>query len=94
MHRSKKPYHSITSSARASSVGGTERPSALAVWGLMTSSNFVGCMIGRSTGLAPSWARVGLRILENLRNEYVLAYNLTRVMNIIGIQPLITAMRA
>jgi hypothetical protein len=25
---------------------------------------------------------------------YVLAYNLTRVMNIIGIQPLITAMRA
>jgi hypothetical protein len=25
---------------------------------------------------------------------HVLAYNLTRVMNIIGIQPLITAMRA
>jgi hypothetical protein len=43
----------------------------LAVWRLMTSSNFVGCMTGRSTGLAPSWARAGLRILENLRNEYV-----------------------
>jgi hypothetical protein len=34
--------HSITSSARASSVGGTVRPSALAVFRLMTSSNVVG----------------------------------------------------
>ncbi len=33
------PLHSITSSARASSVGGTARPSILAVWALMTSSN-------------------------------------------------------
>ena len=32
--------HSITSSARASSVGGTVRPSILAVSALMTSSNF------------------------------------------------------
>ena len=31
--------HSITSSARASSDGGTARPSILAVWALMTSSN-------------------------------------------------------
>src|SRR5215813_2026944 len=33
--------HSITSSARASSVGGTSRPSALAVVRSMTRSNFV-----------------------------------------------------
>src|SRR5262245_57481620 len=34
--------HSITSSARASSVGGTSRPSALAVFRLMTSWNLTG----------------------------------------------------
>src|SRR5262249_52400412 len=45
--------HSITSSARASSVGGTSMPSALAVLRLITSSNFVGCSTGRSEGLAP-----------------------------------------
>src|SRR5262249_22464973 len=45
--------HSITSSAVASSVGGTARPSTLAAWALMTSSNFVDCMTGRSAGLAP-----------------------------------------
>jgi hypothetical protein len=47
------PNHSITSSARASSVGGTVRPSALAVWWLMTSSNLLACTTGRSAGLAP-----------------------------------------
>src|SRR6267142_5255889 len=47
------PFHSITSSARASSVGGTVSPRALAVLRLMTSSNFVGCTTGRSAGLAP-----------------------------------------
>jgi len=36
------PPHSITSSARASSVGGIVRPSALAAFRLITSSNFVG----------------------------------------------------
>ena len=36
------PHHSITSSARASSVGGISRPSALAVLRLMTSSYLVG----------------------------------------------------
>src|SRR5262249_14839052 len=50
--------HSITSSARASSVGGTARPSACAVLRLMTSSNLVGCTTGRSAGLVP------LRILS------------------------------
>jgi methylphosphotriester-DNA--protein-cysteine methyltransferase len=34
--------HSITSSARASSIGGTVRPRAFAVFKLMTSSYFVG----------------------------------------------------
>src|SRR5262249_4036954 len=45
--------HSITSSARASSVGGTSRPSALAVFRLMTSSNSVASCTGRSAGRAP-----------------------------------------
>src|SRR5262249_52877817 len=35
------PFHSITSSARAISVGGTSRPSAFAVLRLMTNSNLV-----------------------------------------------------
>src|SRR5262249_17194851 len=47
------PHHSITSSARASSVVGISRPSALAVARLMTNSNLVGCITGRSDGLAP-----------------------------------------
>jgi ABC transporter substrate binding protein len=34
-----KPFHSMTSSARASSDSGTSRPSAFAVLRLMTSSN-------------------------------------------------------
>ena len=45
--------HSITSSARASSVGGMSRPSALAVLRLMTSSNLVGCTTGRSAAFRP-----------------------------------------
>ena len=45
--------HSITSSARASRVGGTARPSILAVWALMTSSNLLACSTGRAAGLAP-----------------------------------------
>src|SRR4029077_15289296 len=42
--------HSITSSAAACRVSGTLKPSALAACKLMTSSNFAGCMIGRSLG--------------------------------------------
>ena len=45
--------HTITSSARASSVCGTSRPSALAVVRLITRSNLVGCSTGRSAGFAP-----------------------------------------
>ena len=37
---------------------GAVMPSILAVWWLITSSNFVGCSTGRSAGLAP------LRILS------------------------------
>ena len=42
MQRSKKHPYSITASARASNVGGTSRPIALAVFRLITSSYFVG----------------------------------------------------
>src|SRR5262245_26628101 len=45
--------HSITSSARATRVAGTSRPSALAALRLSTNSNLVGCCTGRSAGLAP-----------------------------------------
>src|SRR5262249_24756229 len=45
--------HSITSSARASKVGGISRPSARAVWRLITNSHLVGCTTGKSAGLAP-----------------------------------------
>src|SRR5262249_2535118 len=47
------PHHSITSSARASSCGGTSRPSALAVFRLITSSYLVGACTGRSAGFSP-----------------------------------------
>ena len=43
MHRSEQAHHSITSSARASSDGGTVSPSALAVLRLIVSWYFVGC---------------------------------------------------
>src|SRR5580704_3872295 len=42
------PPHSINSSASASSVGGTIRPSAFAVLRLITNSNLVGCITGKS----------------------------------------------
>src|SRR6188474_3880665 len=45
--------HSITSSARASKVGGTSRPSAFAVLRFNTSSILVGCSTGKSAGLVP-----------------------------------------
>src|SRR5262245_2144720 len=45
--------HSITSSARASSGGGTSRPSVLAVLRLISSSYLVGACTGRSAGFVP-----------------------------------------
>jgi hypothetical protein len=53
VQRSKQYLYSITSSAVASSVCGTVRPSAFAVVRLMMRSNLVGCSTGRSAGLAP-----------------------------------------
>src|SRR5262245_110465 len=47
-----QPLHSITSSASASTVGGMSRPSALAVFRLIASSNLVGCTTGRSAGFS------------------------------------------
>ena len=47
------PFHSITSSARASSIGGISRPSALAVLILITNSKWIGCSTGSSAGWAP-----------------------------------------
>src|SRR5262249_8248644 len=46
-------HYSITSSAMASSVGGTLSPSAAAVLRLIANSNLVGCWIGRSPGFSP-----------------------------------------
>ena len=46
-------HHSITSSARADSPGDTSMPSIFAVFKLITNSNLVGCITGRSLGLAP-----------------------------------------
>src|SRR5215831_12657312 len=45
--------HSITSSAMASSPGGKLRPITLAVLRLITNSNLVDCMTGRSAGFSP-----------------------------------------
>src|ERR1700730_18687219 len=50
--------HSITSSARVSSVGGTSRPSASAVLRLMNSSIFVDCWKGQLAGLSPFRTRL------------------------------------
>ena len=51
--RGARRFHSITSSALASSEVGTVRPSIRAVWALMTSSNLLDCTTGRSAGFAP-----------------------------------------
>ena len=46
-------HHSMTSSARTSTVAGTSRPSALAVFMLMISATLVACWTGRSLGFSP-----------------------------------------
>jgi hypothetical protein len=53
MHRSKTASYSITSSARASSVGGISRRSAFAVLRLITNSNLIDCTTGSSAGFSP-----------------------------------------
>ena len=51
--RKARSTYSMTSSAVASSIGGTVRPSILAVEALMTSSNLLDCTTGKSAGFAP-----------------------------------------
>src|SRR5262245_44441787 len=46
-------HHSITSSARTRNVSGMASPIALAALRLITKSNFMGCSMGSSAGLAP-----------------------------------------
>ena len=50
---SKKKRYSITSSASNCIELGTASPRALAVFRLMTSSNLVDCITGRSEGFSP-----------------------------------------
>ena len=50
--------YSITSSARANSIGGTVSPSAFADLRLMTKSNLVGCSTGSSLAFTPFKMRV------------------------------------
>jgi hypothetical protein len=51
--RHRNRLHSITSSARIRSEGGTVRPSAVAVLTLITNLNLLGSCTGSSSGLAP-----------------------------------------
>ena len=53
MQRNKSPSYSMTSSAIASSVGGSSRRSVLAVLILITISNLVGICTGKSAGFSP-----------------------------------------
>jgi hypothetical protein len=53
MSCAERQSYSITSSASASSLSGTVRPSVLAVWWLITSSIFDTCITGKSAGRAP-----------------------------------------
>lgn len=50
--------YSITSSATASSVGGTLRPTAFAVFRFRISPNFVGWSTGKSAGFSPFMIRL------------------------------------
>src|SRR5262249_7141470 len=56
----KKHCYSIPSSARATSLSGTVRPSAFAVLRLATVSNLVGACTGRSAGFSP----LGMRSIQ------------------------------
>ena len=48
-----RQLYSITSSARAMSIGGRVIPRLLAVERLIDSTNLVGCITGRSEGFSP-----------------------------------------
>src|SRR6266545_4153977 len=59
-----KHRYSITSSARAISIGETSRPSALAVLRLIGSSKLVGACTGRSAGFSPSVSELGVLLTD------------------------------
>ena len=52
-HNRNSARYSITSSARARREGGMSRPSAFAVFRLMTNSNLVTCCTGKSAAFSP-----------------------------------------
>src|SRR5262249_56647981 len=67
------PFHSITSSARASKIGERSKPSALAALRLITNSNLVPCWTGKSAGFAP------LRILSTkVADRYHISFRLAQ----------------
>ena len=74
----------MTSSARFSTIGGMVSPMALALRKLMTSSNLVGCSMGRSPGLAPlaMLVDVGRGAAEQIYYAHTVAHE-TAVFHII-----------
>jgi hypothetical protein len=64
MHRTNNLFYSIASSAMASSLSGTVRPTVVAVSRLTMSSILTACRNGKSAGLA------SLRIIELQALEY------------------------
>jgi hypothetical protein len=78
MQCSNECCYSITSSAATSRFCGMVRPSTLVVFKLMTRSNFVGCITGRSAGFSPlrtrpvstPACRYPLAILGGIRANY------------------------
>src|SRR5215472_13492089 len=75
--RGHPPHHSITSSARASSVAGTVMPSALAVFILMTSWKRVGCSTGKSAGWAPLRTLSTYTAALRKRSAYIAEYDIS-----------------
>jgi hypothetical protein len=87
MRRSTDRRYSMTSSARASSVAGTLRPSASAVLRLMAKTNFVGSYPEDRPGFSRLMTRCGSGglllgawhpVLKALPNDSLLKVNLTR----------------
>src|SRR5262249_14255123 len=70
-------HHSITSSARASTAIGNERPSSFAVLRLMISSIFVDWETGSSAGFSP--LRIFVAPVENFRSVAAEGHQLLRV---------------
>ena len=63
------PLYSITSSTRASSVGGITTPSVLAVRMLMTNSNFVSSRTGKSAGFLDADLTIGIVDIGSVAHE-------------------------